>query len=167
MAEEAGSNGLPSRRFEGREEFRQLLRDALVAAARDGWREIVFCDATFEDWPLGERTVAESLQSWASGGRRLTLLAKEYDDVIRRHPRFVVWRRTWAHIVDARACADADPLGLPSMLWSPAWVLERRDPVRSAGFCGDEADRRITAREALNEWLQKSTPAFPATQLGL
>ena len=37
---------LPSKRFEGREEFRQLVRDALAAAAHEGWREITaFHDA--------------------------------------------------------------------------------------------------------------------------
>jgi hypothetical protein len=167
MTDETSTPGLPSRRFEGREEFRQLVRDALACAARDGWREIILCDATFEDWPLGERAVVESLQDWAGSGRHLTLLAKSYDDVVRRHARFVTWRRTWSHVIEARACANADALSLPSLLWSPAWVLERRDPLRSNGYCGTEADRRLAAREHVQEWLQKSAPGFPATQLGL
>ena len=168
MAEqESGPCGLPSHRFEGREAFRQLVRDALACAAREGWRELILSDATFEDWPLGERAVIESLQGWAGGGRHLTLLAKSYDDVVRRHARFVTWRRTWSHVIEARGCADADALSLPSLLWSPAWVLERRDLERSTGYCGSEPERRVALRESLNEWLQKSTPAFPASTLGL
>ena len=158
---------LPDRRFEGREDFRQLVRDALATAAREGWREIILSDAGFEDWPLGERAVVESLQAWSASGRRLVLLAKRYDLVVRQHARFVQWRSLWAHIVNANACASADPLELPSAIWSPGWVLERRDLERSNGFCGSEPERRVALRETLAGWLQKATPAFPATTLGL
>lgn len=159
--------GLPSGRFEGRETFRQLVRDALACAAREGWREIVLSDATFEDWPLGERAVTESLQAWAKSGRTLVLLARKYDAVVRQHARFVRWRVQWAHIVSASACASADPLDLPSALWSPGWTLERRELEHSIGWCGSEPERRVAVRELLDAWLQKSTPAFPASTLGL
>jgi hypothetical protein len=165
--EEGAGAPLPSRRFEGREEFRQLVRDALACAAREGWHEIVLSDADFSDWPLGERSVAESLQAWSRTGRRMTLLARRYDEVRRLHPRFVRWRGTWAHIVTPVACTSADPLELPSALWSAGWVLERRDPERSNGYCGGEPDRRLLLRENLNEWLRRASPAFPATTLGL
>lgn len=158
---------LPSRRFEGREEFRALLRAALATGAREGWREIVLSDADFADWPLGERAVAESLQAWSAGGRRMVLLACSYDAVLRQHARFVQWRRQWSHIVTAVACPGADRLDLPSALWSPAWVLERRDVDRCNGYCGSEAERRVALRERLDEWLLKATPAFAATTLGL
>jgi hypothetical protein len=154
-------------RFDGREAFAQQVRDALACAAREGWREIVLSDASFADWPLGERAVAESLQAWSRTGRRCILLARRYDAVLRSHARFVAWRRTWAHIVEARGCASADPLELPSAIWSPHWALHRVDPDRSTGFCGSEPDRRVALREALDAWLQKSSPAFPATTLGL
>lgn len=158
---------LPSRRFEGREAFRQLVRDALACAAREGWREMILSDPDFHDWPLGERATAESLQAWSAGGRRLVLLARGYERVLQSHARFVQWRRQWSHIVTAVACPAADRLDLPSALWSPAWVLERRDLDRSNGYCGGEAERRVLVREGLEQWLQKATPAFPATTLGL
>ena len=47
---------LPQGRFEGRDAFRQNVRDALACAARQGWRELILSDADFHDWPLGERT---------------------------------------------------------------------------------------------------------------
>jgi hypothetical protein len=169
MSEEetVAGEGLPSRRFEGREDFRQLVRDALACAAREGWREIVLSDANFEDWPLAERAVADSLQAWAHRDRRMVLLARRYDHVARQHARFVQWRGKWSHIVTAVACPSADPLDLPSALWSPSWVLERRDIERSHGYCGSEPDRRVLLREKLNEWLRKATPSFPANTLGL
>lgn len=158
---------LPSGRFAGREDFRQLVRDALACAAREGWREIILADASFEEWPLGDRAVVESLQAWSSNGRRMTLLARQYDDVVRRHPRFVRWRGMWGHIIHPVAVSSADPLEFPSALWSPAWVFERRDLDNFAGYCGSEPERRVLAREMLNEWLRKAAPAFPATTLGL
>ena len=164
---ETAAQPLPSGRFEGRDAFRQLVRDALATAAREGWRELILSDATFAEWPLGELAVAESLNAWSKSGRHVTLLARRYDDVVRLHPRFVRWRGTWSHIITAVACPSADALDLPSALWSPAWVMERRDLERSNGYCGGEADRRVLLRESLNEWLRKATPAFPATTLGL
>jgi hypothetical protein len=158
---------LPDGRFEGREDFRQLVRDALVAAAREGWRELILSDASFEDWPLGERSVVDALQAWSQTGRRMVLLARRYDTVLRQHARFVQWRGRWSHIIEARACPAADPLDLPSAIWTPHWVLERREPERSIGYCGGEPERRVALREVLQEWLQKSTPSFPATMLGL
>lgn len=158
---------LPSRRFESREDFQQLVRDALTCAAREGWREIILSDADFQDWPLAERAVAQALQDWSASGRSITLLARHYDEVVRRHARFVAWRRTWSHIVQARAVPSADPGDFPSAIWSPAWVLERRDRERCNGWCGSEPERRVQLRESLNEWLLKSSPSFPATTLGL
>jgi hypothetical protein len=159
--------GFPAGRFEGRESFRELVRTAFALAAREGWRELIISDADFLDWPLEERAVAESLQAWSASGRRITLLAKRWDAARQKHARFVAWRKTWAHIVDARACGSADPLELPSAFWSPAWVFERRDIENSVGYSGAEPQRRLVLRESLSEWLQKSSPSFPATTLGL
>jgi len=167
MATGDDTAGLPGGRFMGREAFQQLVRDAFATAAREGWREIILSDANFEDWPLGEKAVAESLNAWSASGRHCTLLARRYDDVVRRHARFVTWRGTWSHIIEARACPSADPLELPSAIWSPGWVMQRLDPERCNGWSGSEPERRLLLRENLQEWLLKSSPAFPATALGL
>lgn len=158
---------LPLGRFEGRDSFQQLVRDALATAAREGWREIILADADFGDWPLGERAVAQALHDWSASGRHCVLLARRYDEVMRRHARFVQWRRAWSHIIDARGCPGADILEMPSAIWSPGWVLQRLDLERSNGCTGAEPERRLALHELLNEWLKKSSPAFPATTLGL
>jgi hypothetical protein len=163
----ADDSALPEGRFGGRSEFGDLIRRAFRAAASQGWREIIICDADFDDWPLGERAVTDALGEWSRSGRKLTMIAKNYDVVIRRHPRFVTWRRTWSHIVECRAIASGHSENLPSAMWTPAWVFERLDLERSAGYCGHEAPRRVALREGLNERLLKSVPAFPATTLGL
>lgn len=154
-------------RFEGRSEFAELVRHAFVVAAEQGWREIILCDANFEDWPLGERSVAQSLHDWARTGRKLTMLAQNYDEVVRRHARFVTWRRTWSHIIECRSGPSVSASDLPSAFWSPAWVFERLDLVRSTGVAGPEAVRRLALRERLAEKLQRSSPAFSATTLGI
>jgi hypothetical protein len=158
---------LPSGPFAGRAAFQQLVRDALACAAREGWREIILSDPDFDDWPLGEIAVAQSLQAWSASGRRCTLLARRYDVVVRRHARVVNWRTVWSHIIDARACASADPLELPSAIWSPGWVMQRLDIERCHGFCGGEPERRLMLAENLQGWLQKSSPSFASSTLGL
>jgi hypothetical protein len=163
----ADDSALPEGRFGGRTEFGDLVRNAFRAAAIQGWREIIICDAGFDDWPLGERAVADALGDWSRTGRKLTMIAKNYDAVIRRHPRFVTWRRTWSHIVECRAISSGQSEHLPSAMWSPVWVFERIDVERSGGYCSREAPRRVALRECLNERLLKSVASFPATTLGL
>ena len=158
---------LPAGRFEGRAAFGRLVRDALAAAAREGWRELVLCDPDFADWPLGEHAVAQSLQDWSASGRQCMLLARRWDEVVRRHARFVTWRVAWAHIIDARACRSADPLEFPSAIWSRRWVMQRLDVEHSNGYAGAEPERRQLLREQLDAWLRRSSPSFPANTLGL
>lgn len=156
-----------SGRFVGREAFAQQLRDALQAAAREGWAQLILCDAGFEDWPLNEKSVVDSLQAWSRSGRSLTIVAAQYDGVVRQHPRFVNWRRTWGHIVDSRICRQIDAVNFPTVLWSPHWAVQRLDPVRGSGIAGAQPERLLQIREMLQELLKASAPGFPATTLGL
>lgn len=158
---------LPEGRFAGRSEFADLIRLAFATAAAQGWREIIMSDADFDDWPLGERAVAQALNDWSKTGRKLTMLARNYDTVLRRHARFVTWRRTWSHIVECRGIASIPVDDMPSALWSPGWVFERRDALHCTGIASAEAARRVALKEQLSERLLNSSPAFPATTLGL
>ena len=158
---------LPEGRFSGPTEFSALIRQSLAVAAEQGWREIILCDSTFEDWPLGERAVAQSLNDWSRSGRKLTMLAKNYNEVVRRHSRFVTWRQTWSHLIECRANAALSVDDMPSALWSPVWVFQRLDLVRSTGVSGSGADRRVALKERLDACLKLSSPAFAATTLGL
>lgn len=159
---------LPVGRFSGREVFQQMVRDALLSAAQEGWPEIIVSDANFHDWPLGERSVVEALQNWSKGSRRFTMLARSYDEITRRHARFVKWRGTWDHIITCRRSPSADPLDIPSAMWSSGWVMHRLDPERCIGVSGNEPERRVLLKETLGEWIRsKSSPGFPASTLGL
>lgn len=154
-------------RFVGPTEFAELIRHAFAAAAIQGWRQIIISDRNFEDWPLGERAVAQSLQDWSKSGRKLTMLAKNYSEVTRRHARFVTWRRTWAHIIDCRAATAVSDDDMPSGLWSPVWVCQKLDMARCTGMAGTEPARRVALKERFDECLKLSSPSFAASTLGL
>ena len=153
--------------FSGPAEFTALVRSAIACAAREGWKQMVWCDTNFEDWPLREKAVVDDLHAWASSGRKLVLLAQSFDSV-RALPRAL--------------CGLAYPLGpyrgvprlppprghrVPSVLWSPHWFMHRLDLVRHRGVSSYEAQTRVTLQEELEEFRRQGTPGFPATRLGL
>lgn len=153
--------------FSGPTEFSEVVRQALACAARDNWPAMVWSDPTFEDWPLGERAVTESLLAWSRGGRQLVMLAHRFDAVMRYQPRFVAWRKTWDHIIECRLCKNLEVSEVPSALWSPHWAMRRMDLVRSTGVAGLEPARRVLLKEELDECRRQSSPGFSATTLGL
>jgi hypothetical protein len=158
---------LPEGPFDGRGAFDAYLRQALAAAARQNWREIVLCDPDFGDWPLGEREIVDALQAWAAAGRRLVLLAQGFDVFERHHARFVHWRRMWDHIIDCRVCHGPGLPEVPSAIWTPGWFLHRIDVERARGVCGGTPEARRALRERLDECLRHAKPGFPASTLGL
>lgn len=167
MPDEAPALSLPEGRFDGREAFDVLLRNALSAAAREGWKEIVFSDIDFAEWPLGERATIEALQAWSASGRRVMLLAQRFDILERGHARFVSWRRMWDHIIECRVTGKAAGSEVPSAIWTPTWFVHRIDPERSRGVSGTDSRARRELREAIDECWRLGRPAFPASTLGL
>ncbi len=161
------AGGLREGRFASRQVFQQAIRDLLQQAAEQGWSELMLSDPTFEDWPLGESAVAQSLNSWSKGGRKLILMANSFTALQRDQARFVRWRQTWDHIIECRRCMPVQGTPLPSALWTPEWLLHRFDGDLFQGYLGREASRRFQLRERLTECLKKSSPGFPASTLGL
>jgi hypothetical protein len=88
--------------FEGAEGFAQALRLALrhVESHRRAPHVLVRCD--FAAWPLGAADWVERLTRWArSGSRELVMVAASYSIIERDCPRFVAWRRDFAHVCSA------------------------------------------------------------------
>lgn len=158
---------LPEGRLTGRLAFAANIRLALQHAAREGWPTLLLCDPDFADWPLGERSVIEALNAWARRGRQLRLLARDFAPLRLQHPRFVQWRITWAHRVEAQAWASAAPGDLPSAMWTPGWTLERLDVLRCTGVCSADPARRIALRERIDTAWSRGSPSFAASTLGL
>lgn len=153
--------------FAGHAEFSDAIRLAFQRAAEENWKTMIWCDATFHEWPLGERAVIESLNAWAGMGRHLLIIAHDYQYLIRHHPRFVQWRKTWDHIIECRARRAIDESDFPSALWSPHWALHQMDTLRNRGIVDLEPQKRVLLKENLDEHYRQSTPAFPSTTLGL
>ncbi|MBC7919147.1 MAG: hypothetical protein H7Y28_15195 [Rhodoferax sp.] len=153
--------------FSGPAAFTGLVRAAIACAAREGWKQMTWCDANFEDWPLREKAVVEDLHAWAGSGRKLVLLAQNFDAMERYHARFVEWRIRWDHIVECRTCRPRAGTEFPSVLWGPHWFMHRLDMVRCRGVSSYEAQTRVGLQEELEEFRKQSTPGFPATRLGL
>ena len=102
-----------------RSEFHEALRNAFALAAAQGSHELWLCDDDFADWPISERAVIEHLTQWAMSVRRITLVARSFDEVARRHARWIEWRRQWSHI-PAAATTNSRPARCPSCWWPPA-----------------------------------------------
>ena len=163
----AASPSLPVGRLQGRQLFSDLVRQAIEIAAAQAWSPLVLSDADFEDWPLGERTVVRALQDWASQGRRIRFLARDFQKLRERHPRLVQWRIQWSHLVEAHVWSSAGEGEVPSALWAPAWCMERVDPVRCVLVASDDPSRVLGLRERIESAWHRGRPGFPATVLGL
>ena len=163
----AAAPALPVGPFAGPTAFADHVRLALGQAQQAGWQEMVWSDATFEDWPLYEQGVVEALDGWAQRGRRLIVLAHHFDAMRRVHHRFVTWRIRWDHVVECRVCRGVEASEFPSVLWTPTWSMRRLDLGRSTGVASTEARMRVLLREELEERRRQSAPGFPASTLGL
>ncbi len=156
--------------FQGRTaciaQLRQLLLGLDPAAA--GSAELLLCDHGFAAWPLDEPAVQLILAQWLRpAGRRLRLVAVDFERVAQNHPRFARWRRDWTHRIEPLSPIDGlIPPGLRLLLQGPAaaqW-LEAPDhrlrlitnPVHLAALQAETAD-----------FLQRCEPAWPATTSGL
>lgn len=152
----------------GRTGFQAAVRSTLAQAAAEGWHELWLCDPDFASWPLGEAGVVESFICWAGPQRRLNVFASHYDELARRHPRWVQWRRQWAHVVTCRALPEHPTGDVPVMLHAPGHVTVRLlDPLRYRGTVSRVAADGLQAGEIFDAISQRSVDAFSATTLGL
>jgi hypothetical protein len=151
-----------------RSEFHGAVHEALAEVADIGCREVFISDADFNDWPLSDAAVLASLTAWARSHRRLTLLASQFDELARRHGRWVEWRRQWSHLVECRANTEVEAARLPTMLLAPGvLVLRLVDPLRYRGSLSRETADLVHGREVIDAVLQRSAETFPVTTLGL
>lgn len=166
---ESPPGGSPAaRRFSGPAALQEALLSALLQVAEAGAMRIELVDADFIAWPLDDARLLQALTAWARGPqRRLSMLARDFDDVPRKHPRFAVWRRQFAHVMVCRAAPEVDRSEFPTLLLAGDVGLHAGAGPRFAGrWLDEDADRR-TWRGVVEAITQRSEAAFPAHPLGL
>lgn len=155
--------------IDSRSTFAAALRWGFEAAfARDA-RRIVCVDRDFADWPLDDPALLHAITQWLKRPlRRWVLLAQQYDEAARRHPRFVRWRADWAHAIDALSPPAEDRVELPTLLVDDGpVVVQLHDRVHWRGRAALDARDARAWRDELDAVLQRSTPDFPVNRLGL
>ena len=105
---------------------------------------------------------------WAGANRKLTVLARGFDEVARRHARWVAWRRTWSHVVECRANNELEAGQMPTLLLMPGLLTLRLvDTEHYRGSVARSNADAVRAREQFDAVLQRSEDAFPVTNLGI
>lgn len=160
--------GAPPPPIASRADFHRVLVQSFERAAEVGCREIWLCDVDYAEWPLGERVVVQALTRWAYAHRRLTLLACRFDEVPRRHARWVAWRRDWGHVVECLALPQVEPSQMPCFWFAPGLQAVRLvDPLRYRGFVDTATADLLLMHDRVRELAQRGVPDFPVTTLGL
>jgi hypothetical protein len=156
-------------KIDSRAAFAAAVRWGFDAAAARSARRIVCVDRDFAEWPLDEPALLDTLTAWLRlPKRRLVLLADRYDEMPRRHARFVRWRADWAHAIDAFSPPTDDGADLPTLLVDDGPIsVQLLDAVHWRGRCELDARHAQLWRESLDAVLQRSDPAFPVSHLGL
>ncbi len=177
--------------FEGRSAFVAALRRSVLQACAEDWPNLYCLDASFVDWPWSEAEVLSALTQWARPTRCLHLLAEQYEDLRRRHPRFVQWRATWGHCVQAQAygpeaMAAVGPGGPAALFFArkgrahqpgaqiaQSVVAEQALCVRLheqrlwRGAVSQQGPDALRAAEYFDALAQRSAESFASTTLGL
>ncbi len=149
--------------------FRVALRWGIEHAITRGARRITWVGPDFAAWPLDDAALLDALAGWLRRpDRQLVLLASTFDDMPRRHPRFVAWRRPWAHVVHGWQAPEDLGGELPTLLHDDGALLVKLiDPVHWRGRATLDARAARLARDEVDAVLQRSERSFAANPLGL
>ena len=155
--------------IDSRASFCAALRWGFETAIANGARCITCADPNFEEWPLDDAALLQSLTAWLRlPQRRLVLLAANYGTVPQRLPRFTSWRRDWAHAIQAWQPPQEFALDVPTLLLDERSVsVHLRDPLNWRGRAAADARSRLLWQEKIDVVLQRSEAAFAVTTLGL
>lgn len=159
-------SSLPS--FDGPLAMRDAWRGWLRCAVDCGARELWWVDRDLAQWPIGERSTIELLDTWAGAGRRLILLLADDEPLERSHPRWVTWRRTWGHLVELRLVEPEQHQALPQLaLWPQHLALLWPEKVGIPGRWVRAAADLHRLGDLLRTLLERTSPGKPVKVLGL
>jgi len=154
--------------FESVAEFRARVRAVVEQAVALKARRLVLVDPDFVEWPLDQAAVLEGLTRFAQlPDRRVLLIGNRFDGVQRTHPRFVAWRRTYAHAAQPLAPAE-EGVELPTMMQIDRNVgLRVLERLRWRGRMVEQGPDAQRLAEEIDALTQRCEPTFAATTLGL
>lgn len=149
--------------------WQAALHWGFETALQRGARRITCVDPTFETWPLDDPALLAGLTAWLRlPQRRLVMLARQYDEVPRRFPRFTAWRRDFGHAVEPWQAPEELASDLPNLLLDDGPVsVQLVDEMHWRGRAAVDARSATLLRERTDAILQRSTPAFAVATLGL
>jgi hypothetical protein len=151
-----------------RADFLAAVRTAIGEAEARGAAEIFIVDPNFNDWPLNEAALVDTLGRWVDSRKRVTVFGHDFEELARHQLRFVAWRRQWSHVVQCRSDPELEAEQVPTLLLVPGVTSVRLlDRVRVRGIASHRAVDLAEGRETVDALLQRSVEAFPATTLGL
>jgi hypothetical protein len=155
--------------IDSRAGFHAAIAWGLEQAVAQQARRIICADHDFADWPWEHQASLDLLGVWLRlPQRRLELLARSYELLPRRAPRFHAWRRDWAHAIDARQVPVDWPGDLPTVMVADVAVsVHLIDAVHWRGQA--RLDGRTARRwcEVCDVVSQRSEASFPVRTLGL
>lgn len=159
--------------IDSRASFAAALRWGFdTAMARDA-RRIVCVDADWEHWPVfDEPALLQALGAWLRRPqRRLVLLARRYDVLERRCPRFNGWRADWMHAIEAWQAPEELARDLPTVLVAEGGAasasVQLIDAQHWRGRAALEARRARQWCEEIEAVLQRSERTWAVRPLGL
>ena len=158
-----------SGRFDGWLSFQDHLAAGMAIAATEP-TDLYFCDLDFVHWPLGATSTLDAFHRWVMAGSaaRCHLLAVNFDEMPRHHPRWLAWRQSWAHRVKCWLIPEDAAQGmLPTFVLKDKLAIRIMDQRSGAGIWSRDP---VTIRAWLSEIdviSQRSHEAMPATTLGL
>ncbi|EHR71661.1 hypothetical protein BurJ1DRAFT_2838 [Burkholderiales bacterium JOSHI_001] len=160
---------LPSRRaLDGRAPFETEARALLTGLPDSACREAWLVDADLAEWPLGQADVLDALTRWLRlPGRRLNLLALQFDSLALRQARFAAWRVNFVHALDSRTPEDLEPDDMPCLLLAGPCCIRVHDRLRWRGSFSQETEDLQRVREQIAAISQRSAPSWPVRGLGL
>ncbi len=155
--------------IDSRASWLAALHWAVQTATARGARSITCVDADFAEWPLNDPALLQPLTSWLRlPQRRLVLLAAGFAGIPRRHPRFIAWRRDWAHAIETLQAPEELARALPCALLDDRDLsVQLLDPVHWKGRAALDARAAHLLREQIDVVLQRSEVSFPVNTLGL
>lgn len=155
--------------IDSRTGFIAALRWGFEQSIAEGARRIVCVDPDFGAWPFDDIGVQAQLTPWLKQpGRRLVLLARHYDELPRLQPRFVAWRRLWAHAIEAWSPQAGDAVELPTLLFDDQRVcVQLIDDTHWRGRAEFDVRAARLWSERIDAVLQRSEVSFAANALGL